>query len=71
MANHFSYSTPSLDAKDYARWRMLCAQERWYSAETKVERNAAGRWAIAWGVIAEIYPHIVRRSRFKTLHAKR
>jgi len=70
MAEHFSYSRPSLDAKDYARRRMSRAQERWYTVETKAERNTAGRWAVTWGVIAEIYPHMARLRFHKVTSAR-
>jgi len=70
MADHFSYSTPSLGAKDYARRRMSRAQERWYTVETKAERNKAGRWAVAWGVFAEIYPHMARPRVHKVTSAR-
>ncbi len=63
MANYFSYSTPSLDAKDYARRRMSRAQERWFEAETSEERQLASHWAVAWGVLAEAYPNIFSRLR--------
>jgi len=61
VANHFSYSTPSLDAKDYARRRMSRAQERWFEAETSEERQVAGYWAVSWGILAEAYPNIFSR----------
>lgn len=70
MTNYFSHSTPSLDAKDYARYRMSRAQERWYAVETKAERLTAGRWAVAWGVIAEIYPHMSRPRSHKVTSAR-
>lgn len=53
LLNYFSYQTFGLDAKIYGRHRLALAQDRWETTESIEERQIAGRWAGAWGMVED------------------